>query len=391
MVDTSSLSLTPHKNIDNLILKTRPHLPLHIIDPSELARTAQIFRDSFSGTVMYAVKCNPHPEIIKGLNAGGVTHFDVASIEEVRLIRRLLPEAILHFMHTVKSREAIREAYFEHGVRIFVVDCADELHKILKETQLAADLEIYIRLALPKNAEAAVDFSAKFGATPDIAPALLREARLVAAKLGIMFHPGSQSRNPDVFRRGIKLAGQIISESGVKVESLDVGGGFPAQYPQQGIPPLGDFIKAIAEAVAENNLGHLALYCEPGRALVASSTTLVVRVELRKGNALYLNDGVYGSLIEMLPTQGGFAYPMRAIFSPDHTESAEELTEYRFCGPTCDSYDMMAGPFALPENIQEGDWIAIGMAGAYNIACRTDFNGFGKNQTLLLAPDAENP
>jgi ornithine decarboxylase len=287
-------------------------------------------------------------------------------------------------MHTVKSREAIREAYFDHGVRVFVFDSADELHKIVHETDLAPDLDLYVRLALPKNKEASVDFSAKFGATPELCISLLREARLVAARLGIMFHPGSQSKNPDVFRRGISLVADIIKKAAVKIEALDVGGGFPVSYPQQDIPPLTEFMSVIHKAVDDYELNQLDLYCEPGRALVAEAGSLIVRVELRKDNALYLNDGVYGGLIEAAKFQGGFVFPMTIIRKTGQCGDDDTLMAFRFCGPTCDSIDMMAGPFILPADIAEGDWIEIGLTGAYSVACRTNFNGFGKNQTILL-------
>lgn len=377
-------SLVGRPCIDDVVARLQPSIPLHILYPEKLAHTVKDFKRLFRGTVMYAVKCNPTKDVIKTIAKAGIKTFDAASIEEVRLVKKLVPSAKIHFMHTVKSREAIREAYFTHGVRVFVFDSADELRKIIHETDLAPDLDLYVRLALPKNKEASVDFSAKFGATPEQAITLLREARLVAARLGIMFHPGSQSKNPEVFRRGVSIAADIIKKSGVTIESLDVGGGFPVTYPGQVLPSLSEYIATIHQAVDDFGLGHLDLYCEPGRALVAEAGSLIVRVELRKDNALYLNDGVYGGLIEAAKFQGGFTYPLRLIRKDGHIGDDHTLMSFRFCGPTCDSVDMMPGPFILPADVAEGDWIEVGLTGAYSISCRTNFNGFGKSQTFLL-------
>jgi ornithine decarboxylase len=377
-----------YHRIDELVARLKPSTPLHILNLQKLAETSKEFKRLFRGTVMYAVKCNPTKDVIKTIAKSGIKTFDAASIEEVRLVRKWAPHTKIHFMHTVKSREAIREAYFTHGVRVFVLDSFDELHKIVHETNLAPDLELYVRLALPKNKAAAMDFSVKFGATPEIAATLLREARLVSARLGIMFHPGSQSKNPDVFRKGISIAADVIKKSGISVDALDVGGGFPVSYPQQNkthpIAPLSDYIAIIHKAVDDFGLSALDLYCEPGRALVAEAGRLIVRVELRKDNVLYLNDGVYGGLVEAASFQGGFVYPLRVIRKEGDVGDEDTLMSFRFCGPTCDSVDMMAGPFILPADISEGDWIDIGMTGAYSISCRTNFNGFGKHQTIIL-------
>lgn len=370
--------------IDDVVARLKPPIPLHILNLEKLAKKSKEFKRLFRGTVMYAVKCNPTKDVIKTIAKSGIKTFDAASIEEVRLVRKWVPTAKIHFMHTVKSREAIREAYFDHGVRVFVLDSFDELHKIVHETNLAPDLELYIRLALPKNKAAAMDFSVKFGATPEIAAELLREARLVSVKLGIMFHPGSQSKNTEVFRKGIGIAADVIKKSGVAVDAIDVGGGFPVSYPQQDIAPLSDYIATIHKAVDDFGLSNLDLYCEPGRALVAEAGKLIIRVELRKDNVLYLNDGVYGGLVEAASFQGGFIYPLRLIRKEGDKGDEDTLMSFRFCGPTCDSVDMMAGPFILPADIAEGDWIEVGMTGAYSISCRTNFNGFGKHQTIIL-------
>ncbi|MDY0029635.1 MAG: type III PLP-dependent enzyme [Pseudobdellovibrionaceae bacterium] len=371
--------------IRDLVLAHRPVHPLHILRKPALTNQAKRFIDGFSGTVMFAVKSNPHEDVIRTLISAGVTCFDAASIEEVRLIRRISQDVRIHFMHTVKTREAIREAYFDHQVRAFVIDTLDELHKILHETELASDLTIFVRLALPKNKDATVDFSVKFGATPKGAALLLHEARLVCPRLGIMFHPGTQSSNPEIFLKGLSVVADVVKRARVKVDCLDVGGGFPAPYPHKIIPDLSLFFQFIHDGVTAHGFEELDLYCEPGRALVAEAGLLVARVELRKDKTLYLNDGVYGGLIEAAKWAGEFVFPVMCI-PQDGTDVPKdaELIPFRFCGPTCDSLDMMKGPFFLPEHIQEGDWILIGMNGAYSNACRTNFNGFGQHKFISV-------
>jgi len=373
------------RRIEKLIRRIHPTCPVHIFRKPIIERKTRTFIDHFPGTVMFAVKSNPDDDVLLAMLRAGLTTFDAASIEEIRLIKRFSPSARIHFMHTVKSREAIREAYFDHQVRVFVIDTLDELHKILHETNLANDLEIFVRMALPKNKEAAVDFSAKFGATAKGSAFLLHEARLVCSKLGLMFHPGTQSTNPDIFYSGIKMASDIIIRSGVTVDALDVGGGFPVPYPGQDIPPLSRYIDRIKSAVEDFGLSHLDLYCEPGRALCAEAGLLVVRIEQRKDKTLYLNDGIYGGLIEAAKWAGEFRFPVSLVSRhPDLVPDNAPFIPFRFCGPTCDSLDRMKGPFPLPAHAAEGDWIIISMNGAYSQCCRTNFNGFGLHKVMMV-------
>lgn len=376
--------LARRRTLDELVRRLQPSGPLNLLYPALLRKKAKKFLSLFPGTVMYAVKCNPDRGVIQNLVRAGMSAFDVASIEEIRLIRKLAPRASLHFMHTVKSREAIREAYFQHGVRVFAIDSSDELRKIVHETNLAPDIELYVRLALPKNPSATCDFSEKFGAGPVEAAGLLIEARLVAARLGVMFHPGSQSIDPSAFRIGLETAADVIDMAGVTVDALDVGGGFPVPYPGSQPPPLEAYIETIAHTITACGLEGLELYCEPGRALVAEAGFLVARVELRKGDVLFLNDGIYGGMVEA-SKWGGLRFPVRLIRAAEREDPEKSPSEaFHFNGPTCDSLDMMEGPFLLPGDVCEGDWVEVSNMGAYSQSCRTGFNGFGKAKTILL-------
>ena len=371
------------------VAKLRPEIPLHCIRPAAITGASQAFVQAFNGEVLYAVKCNPEPAVLRAIWEGGVRHFDCASIAEVALVRRLFPGAAIHFMHPVKSRAAIREAWLLHGVRDFVFDAAGELAKILAEigTAEAAQLDcrpgLFVRLALPKSG-AAIDLSTKFGADVEEAVALLRAARPHAGVLGLAFHVGSQCMDPLAWREAMALAGIVIRRAGVRIDVIDVGGGFPVAYPGVTPPPLGAFMAEIDAAFERLNLPHAKLWAEPGRALVAGGGSVVVQVQLRKGNMLYVNDGVYGALADA--GQLGFRFPARLIRAQEAASAPDAA--FSLFGPTCDAADVMRGPFMLPENVQEGDWIEIGQLGAYGACMRTAFNGFDK---AILAEVRDRP
>jgi ornithine decarboxylase len=241
-------------------------------------------------------------------------------------------------------------------------------------TGVAGDLGLIVRLALPKGA-AVLDLSGKFGAENQEAVALLRAARPHAARLGVAFHVGSQCLDPLAWRRALEIAGAVIAEAGVAIEVLDIGGGFPVAYPDVEPPPLGAFLAEIEAGFEQLNLPGARLWAEPGRALVASGGSVVVQVQARRGDALYVNDGVYGSLADAGAL--GFRYPVRCI-RPGRAPSTDIESGFSFFGPTCDSADTMRGPFFLPADIAEGDWIEIGLLGAYGACLRTGFNGFDR-------------
>ena len=364
-----------------MIAARKPALPVYTLNPKMLQDTAAHFVAAFPGKTLFAVKTNPQAHVIKNLYKGGVHAFDVASPEEMRLVKSVAPFAELYYMHPVKSPESIREAYFVHGVRHFVLDHEDELYKIMRETELATDLKLYVRVALPKNENAQVDLSVKFGATPDEAIALLRQCRNVCEKLGVAFHVGTQITESSAFANAVTVIKSVITRSGVKVDVVDVGGGFPVPYADEDVPSIVNCIDVIKTAISCAGLDDMELIAEPGRVLVAQSGSLVVRVELRKDNRLYLNDGTYGGLFDAGPLLGT-RYPVRAF--RNGIAMSTEMADFTFAGPTCDSLDMMEGPFRLPADIDMGDWIEIDNLGAYSQSLRTNFNGFGASETVLI-------
>lgn len=368
----------------DLVERMKPSEPVHCIRPHAIKTAAKWFLTSFPGQVMFAVKTNPEPVVLKNLFRAGIRHFDVASLAEIALVARECPKAAMYYMHPVKSRESILYAYHKFGVRSFSLDSLDELVKIQEMTHHAADLNLYVRISIP-NEHAAYSLKGKFGTQGLEAVELLRATRQVASKLGVCFHVGSQCMDPAGYKVALEKVRALVDEAGVTLDMLDVGGGFPSVYPDLTPPALQSYMDAIQEGVKANGFsGNVELFCEPGRALVAENGSMVVKVELRKGNALYLNDGVYGSLFDA--GYPGFIYPVKAL--RPHEGFSGELLPFSFFGPTCDSLDAMKGPFMLPADIREGDWIEIGGLGAYGQTMRTKFNGFGSEKQAELA---DNP
>ncbi|MDD3288482.1 MAG: type III PLP-dependent enzyme [Alphaproteobacteria bacterium] len=375
---SESDALQRFASVDAAVKSLRPADPMHCIHPQAIRDSAATFVSGFPGKVFYAVKVNPSPRVLREINAGGVANFDVASLSEVALARGMFPKARLAYTNPIKSRESIKSAYFNYGVRDFAVDTFEELHKILEETSIAkdamaSDLSILVRLAMPKGS-ATHDLSGKFGADAEASAQLLRDADKVAAKVGICFHVGSQCMDPISYTEALARVSDVIKLSGVQLDILNVGGGFPVAYPDVVPPPLSEYFAAISAGVKKMKLPKTCeVWGEPGRALATPAETLVVRVELRKGDALYINDGGYGSLFDGMLL--GQRWPVRLI-RPDRASRSKKLVPYKFYGPTCDSMDCIKGPFLLPDDVNEGDWIAIGQQGAYCSAIRTNFNGF---------------
>ncbi len=367
-------------SVAEVVAAQAPPVPLHCLRPATLEAASRRFVGAFPGSVLYAVKCNPQPAVLRALWAGGVRHFDAASAAEVALVRGLLPAARIHFMHPVKARPAIADACRGYGVRDFAVDSADEIAKVLEEAG-GRPVGLMVRLALPKGG-AVWDLSGKFGAPPAEAVSLLRQARAVAGRCGLTFHVGSQCLDPGAWERALLLAGSVIAEAGTAPDVLDVGGGFPVPYDDAVPPPLDDFVAAIRRGVARLGLGpSTELWCEPGRALVAEAESVVVQVLARKGDALHVNDGIYGSLSDAGPP--GFRFPVRPVAA-----IGGPWMPFTVFGPTCDSMDRLKEPWWLPAGIGEGDWIEVGNIGAYGQALRTGFNGFDR---ALLAEVRDGP
>jgi ornithine decarboxylase len=370
-----------HKHPSALGVATalKPAAPVTLIRPQAAARAARFFSTKFPGRSLYAVKANPSPDLLKVLWESGITHYDVASITEVRLVAATLPEAKLCFMHPVKAEEAIAEAYHVHGVRTFSLDTIDELEKIMRATGDATDLELCVRLRVSSDMSM-LSLASKFGAEPGETRELLMATRQAADALGICFHVGSQAMSPHAYTQAIERVRAAIVDASVTVDIIDVGGGFPSVYPGMEPPELELYFDAIHRGFESLPVSYSSeLWCEPGRALSAEYSSLIVRVERRRGDELYINDGAYGALYDAAHV--GWRFPVALLREED---SEAPMQAFSFYGPTCDDADHMAGPFMLPADVKAGDYIEVGMLGAYGCAMRTAFNGFSAEAQVAV-------
>jgi len=359
-------------SVDQLVNTIRPVDPIYCIRPNSIRSACSWFKKKFPGNILYAVKTNPTEEVIRYIGESGISRFDVASINEIKLIKKILPNAHAYYMNTVKSREHIQEAYFDYNIRDYALDTKEELQKIIEVTNNAKDLTLYIRVSI-SNEHAEIDLSKKFGALAGEALGLLRLAKAHAKKVGLSFHVGSQCMHPISYAKGIREVGNIIKKTKIIPDIINVGGGFPSIYPDLHPQPLENYMSEIKKAFDNLKLENKPeLLCEPGRALVAESGSSIVKVVLRKKQKIYINDGTYGSLFDAGVLN--FILPTRII--PNGRLTSKKLTPFSLYGPTCDSADFMKGPFVLPNNIKEGDYIEIGQLGAYSLTFRTKFNGF---------------
>ena len=362
------------KSVEELVSQLKPEKPVYCLRKKSILSASKFFQNNFPGKILYAVKTNPHSEVIKTLVKSGIDQFDVASIEEIKSVKKFSLSAKCSFMHTVKSRESITEAYFKYGVKTFALDTKDELIKIIESTGNAKDLELFVRVSV-SNEHAEIDLSKKFGALNSEATGLLRLVKQHSNKIGLSFHVGSQCMHPISYTKGINEIGNIIKKTKIIPDYINVGGGFPTIYPDLIPQSLNNYLNEIKKGLKNLKLKKLPeIICEPGRALVAESGSTIVRINLKKKQKLYINDGTYGTLFDA--GTPNIVFPSKMIKDNSNKIISKKLTAFDFYGPTCDSMDYMKGPFLLPNNIKENDYIELGQLGAYGLTFRTQFNGF---------------
>ena len=374
------------KSVEELVNQLRPDKPVYCIRKKSILSASKFFQKNFPGKILYAVKTNPHPEVIKTLLKSGINQFDVASVEEIKAIRKFDQVSKCSFMHTIKSREDISEAYFKYGVKTFALDTKDELIKIIESTSNAKDLELFVRVAV-SNEHAEIDLSKKFGAINSEAAGLLRLVKQHSKKIGLSFHVGSQCMHPISYSKGISEIANIIKKTKIVPDYLNIGGGFPTIYPDLIPPSLESYFDEIKKGLENLKIEKLPeIICEPGRALVAESGSTIVRVNLRKKQKLYINDGTYGTLFDA--GTPNIVFPSKMIKDNSNKIISKKLTAFDFYGPTCDSMDYMKGPFLLPNNIKENDYIELGQLGSYGLTFRTQFNGFYSDKIYEVEDNA---
>lgn len=363
---------------DGFLRQFGPDLPVAFFDPKVLANTANMFRAGFPGLVTYAVKANPTARVLRGLIAAGIKAFDVASPVEIDLVRGLLPEANLHYHNPIRSVQEIRHAV-ENGVRSYSVDRVGELEKLLAQIPAACEISVRLKLDL---AGSAYNFGTKFGANADTCATLLRRIEDCDHVASMTFHPGTQCIDPQIWAAYIQETAAIAKQAKCALYRLNVGGGFPSHRwgKQPDLAPIFDMIKHThAQCFPE---GQAMLVCEPGRAMVADSFSLAVRVKTLSDNVIYLNDGIYGGLAEFRDIGHIERYQ---VISAQNTPLSQADKDFSIFGPTCDSLDHLAVPLPLPTNIQEGDYILFENTGAYTHSIATRFNGYGDVKTIEIS------
>ncbi|MGB6117676.1 MAG: alanine racemase [Mesorhizobium sp.] len=366
-------------------LELRPDEPVYCFRPDVLKQDARDFMAMFPGKTAYAVKTNGEPMVLKALSEIGVNCFDVASPGEIRTVHEIAPGAEMLYMHPIKAQSDIKLALEQYGIRVTVVDHEDEITKLTRVVR-ALDIDpgqitVYVRIQT--KGHAAYELSKKFGAGPAQAVELAQRLHRTGYRVGLCFHVGSQIEDPDTYDRALKSADWVRNRAGVPLAGLDVGGGFPAEYGHDpnrkapDMPSLSQLMSRLRADIVEWGFGDTPLVAEPGRVIVARAFSLIVRVLLRKGRRLYINDGIWASLSDSWT--GKITLPARFIPDPAIRQRNGDVTNivpFRVCGATCDSVDILSRPFWLPETVDTGDWIEIGHIGAYSLSLRTRFNGF---------------
>ncbi|TKT74130.1 alanine racemase [Aquamicrobium sp. LC103] len=366
-------------------LELRPDDPVYCFRPQVLQADCRQFMEMFPGKTAYAVKTNGEQMVLKALSEAGVKAFDVASPAEFAAVRAVAPQAEMLYMHPVKAQSDIRLALESYGIRVIAIDHEDEVTKLTRVVR-ALDIDpgsitVYVRIQT--KGLAAYELSKKFGAGPAAAVELIRRLDRTGYKVGICFHVGSQIEDPDTYERALASADWVRNRCGVPIAGLDVGGGFPAEYGHDPnrrkpeMPSLGQLMSRLRNDIAEWGFDGTPLVAEPGRVIVARAFSLIVRVLLRKGRRLYINDGIWASLSDSWT--GKITLPARFIPDPairNRNGNEGNIVPFKVCGATCDSVDILSRPFWLPETVDTGDWIEIGHIGAYSLSLRTRFNGF---------------
>ena len=388
MANITALKPVTQVDVDAAALSLRllPDEPIFCFSSKALVARARVFVEGFPGLVTFAVKSNPSPEVIATLAASGISSWDVASVHEMALVRSVQPEAHFHYHNPVKSRREIEDAYKIYGCRRFVVDCREELAKIAEIVGADSSVEIATRFVLPRDrGTSAHDFSTKFGAPEHICVELLKKTVALGYTPLLTFHPGSQSKEPQVYVRHIEAAARIAQQAEVIIRTLNVGGGFPANYLLSTAPEPSVFFRQIKEA-RDRYFGGLdlpKLECEPGRGLVANCMSLLTRVKLvcTDGDDIFINDGVYGGMMEYMQVPE-LKPPFRVI--RDGQVMQGPVKSWKVFGPTCDPLDVLPHNLDLISGLKEGDFIEFGTLGAYGVSTMTRFNGYGDNKVIRI-------
>ena len=366
-------------------LEQMPHeTPYFVFSHEAIRDTFGEYADAFPGAhIQYAVKANGEVELLKTLTDAG-SGFEVASIYELDTLKQLgIPASRIIFGASVKPAAAIR-AFYEYGVTTFAADSASELEKIAVH---APGSRVFIRI-ITDDAGSVFRFSEKFGTDKEQAvPLLMRARELGLIPYGISFHVGSQATNPAAWQQEIRALGPVISHlntMGIRIEVLNIGGGFPTQYAIGDTPlTLVQIARSVHDAIRELPY-QPTLMLEPGRGLVADTgiavASIIGKVERREYTWLFLDLGVYNGLFETMAYQGSTRYRVSSM-RPSYN-AGEAL--FALAGPTGDSPDVITREALLPQDIGVGDKLIFHTVGAYSLVAASPFNGFPKPAVYFI-------
>ncbi len=382
---TSGLPPTEYADALEVAKTLAPDAPLHLLRPKMIYMRTHPFLDNFPGTTAYAVRANPEPKVLGEVFSAGIDWYACDTLAEIETVARLLPDARLLFMHPIKAEQAVEQAYRKHRIRDFVIDHPDELRKI--RAHAGTDCTLIVRVTAPAGALQSEGY--RYGCEIDKAVFLAREVVEAGFKLGLSFQLGSQVLSPALYDESFLILREVMYKARFMLDLLCIGGGFPSIYEGLWPPPLEEYFKVVGRGLARLHLPRTCrVFCTPGRALVADSVAVLVRVEQRRGQMLYINDGVLGSLSQInLPWCQA---PVRLI-RPQGRPPRSVIHKYMFSGPACHGEDIMPGPFYLPEDARAGDYIEIGQCGAYAGSLTSAFHSLPWPEMVTVGDDPPIP
>lgn len=376
-----------YADVPQLLRELAPKNPVYCIFPHVYRDSTKAFLLGFPGRVLYAIKANNDPRVLKMLIEAGISHFDCASLPEIELAHRLCPPGKKYFMVPTRIRGAATTAQKEFGVRHFVVDHVDGVSQLASEIEMSGTV-VFARMAV-HHKSAMADLSVRFGAKPGDMPELLKVIRDTGAEPALAFNVGSSVTDPDAYRYAMGVTRVVLEKIQFSVRLLDVGGGYPKSYPGFIVPELDEYFIAVKESFAELPLSDNAeILGEPGRAIAGPGMSAIVEVVLRKDDRLFINDGMHGIFWE-LRYEGHTGFPARTFRGGRLL--AGDTMPFTVNGPTCDSDDTLPGKVELPTDIRPGDHIEFGNIGAYSLSGRTDFNGHYSDHIVMITSDTELP
>lgn len=374
------------QRILDFLATRRPEGPCLVVD-------LDVVRDNFcafekalpDSRIYYAVKANPAPEILRLLAQLG-SSFDTASVAEIEMAMNAGATADrISYGNTIKKERDIARAY-ELGIRLFAVDCEEEVEKIAR---VAPGSKVFCRV-LTDGAGAEWPLSRKFGCVPAMAVNVLRHARALGLDpYGVSFHVGSQQTDLDAWDRALADARGVfgaLADEGIVLRMVNMGGGFPTRYLRD-VPAAQAYGQAIFSALRKHFGNRIPeTIIEPGRGMVGNAGVIKSEVVLISKKAdndnvrwVYLDIGKFGGLAETMDE--AIRYPL--VTRHDGSETAPCV----LAGPTCDSADVMyeKTPYPLPLSLTIGDEVLIEGTGAYTTTyASVAFNGFEPLRSYVI-------